>query len=130
MREFVLFLAFRACKGYEKYGSDSVSVLARAQALIAITIMCYLLVPFLFLSRQVRGWLNIGSEFFYIGLFLSVFILGYLSKVVFSRRILAKSLRIYGDHWLGKHAKLIVFGTLFISICICAYASFSILYKN
>jgi hypothetical protein len=127
MREFVLFLAFCACKGDGKYGSDSVSVLNRAQTLITITLMCYLVVPLLVLSKLVRGWVNVGSEIFYIGLLLLFIIFNYLCKIFFSRRILARSLRLYGDHWLGKHAKLIVFGIVFISICICAYASLSVL---
>jgi hypothetical protein len=127
MREFLLFLVYSACTGYERKNNNSVSVLNRAQSLIAVISTSFLLIGILSLV----GVTGIAHEFngsYVLTILVVLFIVTYyMCTKVFSRKVLAKSLKKYRDHWICRFAKLITFSILFLSMAICSYVFVSLL---
>jgi len=116
MREFLIYIANEACKGYENWSNSNSWVFTRAKSLIASIIFFHitqLIILFAdkrhFPLKKIEGELYLVLIVAYIGCFV-------FCEFLFTRKILARSIATYKYHWVNKYSKLFAFGYLIFAI--------------
>jgi hypothetical protein len=118
MREFLIYIAYKACHGYETWSNTNSSLFTRAKSLIASIIFFHLIHLMIFLAdksffplRRIEGALYFGLISAFIGIFI-------LCELLFTKKILVRSIAAYKDHWVNNYSKLFAFGYLLFTIAL------------
>lgn len=118
MRELILYIAFKACAGRDLILARNPFQYRNATILIAVIFIEHIIQILLLTTSNTTLSLKGINEKFYFILLVSFFILAYLSTIVFSKTILAKSIKKYKETSIGNYAKLISFGYFFFNLIV------------
>lgn len=118
MLEIIIFVAFKACGGKDLFLKKNPFQYRNATILIASVIIVHILQVVMLTTNYISFPLRKINERVYIIFFGLFFLISYLSTIIFSKKILAKSISKYRDSKLNDYAKLIAFVYLFINVFI------------
>lgn len=116
--ELIIFIAFKACGGRDFFYKKNPFQYINATILIAFAIEIHILQIIMLTTDYISFPLQKINSEMYVAIIFSFIVISYLSKLLFPKKILAKSLKKYNGGNIGRYAKLIAFGYLFLNIAI------------
>ena len=115
IREFILFIAYKACSGKNFVWGKNPFQYRNAVRLISILFFFHILqIALLILGSSVQ---SIGKVYYLVGLGILLF-LPYLIEIIFSKKILAKSITLYKETSIDKNAKTIAYSYFVLSFAL------------
>jgi hypothetical protein len=118
MREFLIYVAYQACAGYETWSNPNSWVFTRAKSLVASIVFFHLIhLTILFADKshfpvkRIESKLLLGGIITYLACFA-------FCEFLFTRKILNRSMAYYKEHWVNNYSKLFAFGYLIFAIAL------------
>ena len=118
MREFLIYVAYNTCRGYEWWNNSNSSVFRRAKSLIGSIIFFHLIhLMILFADKKFFPIERIDDNVYFslFAIFIGIFL---FCEFLFTRKILTKSIALFKDHWVNNYSKLFAFGYLVFTIAL------------
>jgi hypothetical protein len=115
LREFIFFIAYKACSGKSSVWGKNPFQYRNAVRLISILFFFHILqMALLIIGSSVQ---SIGKVYYLIGLGILLF-LPYLIEIVFTKKILARSITAYKETSISKNAKIIAYAYFVLNFTI------------
>lgn len=118
IREKILYIAYSACTGGSLLWKQNPFQYKSAINLIVINFLMHICQVFALLSKMFSMSIKSFEFTLYFILIGSFILCHFIFEKIFSKKILAKSKKIYADSNIGKYCKPIAFGYLTINILI------------
>ena len=120
MKELLVYIAYKACRGYESRSNSSSWVFTRAKSLIASIIFFHLVHLVILLADKKYFPLRTIEAGFFFGFLAAYISIIIICEFVFTRKILARAIAVYKDHWVNSYVKLFAFGYLVFALVLTA----------
>lgn len=118
MREIILFIAYRACSGKNFVWKENPFQYRNATNLIAIVFVIHIAQIFFTIGNNDFISIKLSNGLIYAGLIFCGVALLYLSEKIFSKRVLARSIKLYKESFLSRYAKPIAYTYFCLNILI------------
>jgi magnesium-transporting ATPase (P-type) len=115
MRELILYIVYRACGGRDLFLSKNPFQYRNATILITVIFLMHLIQVVLLFFDYKSIFADKTNANWYFFLMIFFFIFSYVSSLIFSKKILAKSINKHKDSAIGRYAKLIVAGYMIVN---------------